>query len=48
MTGEKPRRVQAAVVQQVMPVGDPAGSRRQLAGLVEEQRDVDLMVFPEM
>ena len=48
MTGEKARRVQVAVVQQAMPVGDAAGSRRRLAGLVEKHRDVDLMVFPEM
>ena len=48
MTADVARSVQVAVVQQVMPVGDAAGNREHLAGLVEEHREVDLMVFPEM
>jgi predicted amidohydrolase len=40
--------VEVAVVQQVRPVGDVAGNREHLARLVEEHRDVDLVVFPEM
>ena len=48
MTADVARSVQVAVVQQVMPVGDAAGNRAHLAGLVEEHREVDLMVFPEM
>jgi predicted amidohydrolase len=48
MTGETPRAVQVGVVQQVMPVGDPAGSRTRLAELVEQHREIDLLVFPEL
>ncbi|HET7397354.1 MAG TPA: carbon-nitrogen hydrolase family protein [Intrasporangium sp.] len=48
MTGESARLVQVAVVQQVRPVGDAAGNREHLARLVEEHRDADLVVFPEM
>ena len=44
MTADVARSVQVAVVQQVMPVGDAAGNRAHLAGLVEEHREVDLMV----
>jgi predicted amidohydrolase len=48
MTGDTARAVKLAVVQQGRPVGDAAGNREHLAGLVEEHRDVDLIVFPEM
>lgn len=48
MTGEDTRRVQVAVVQQVMPVGEVVGNREHLARVVEEHHDVDLVVFPEM
>jgi predicted amidohydrolase len=48
MTNEMARTIQVAVVQRAMPVGDPEGNRRSLAADVEEHRDVDLIVFPEL
>lgn len=48
MTAANGRRVALAVVQHVMPVGDPDYCRKRLAELVEEHHDADLIVFPEM
>ncbi|GAB4098098.1 carbon-nitrogen hydrolase family protein [Sinomonas halotolerans] len=45
---EQQNKVRLAVVQLVVPVGDPEGNRRRLAETVEEHRDADLIVFPEM
>ncbi|MGO4230971.1 carbon-nitrogen hydrolase family protein [Arthrobacter sp. YAF34] len=48
MTAENARCIRLAVVQHVMPVGDPEHSRKHLADLVEEHGNADLIVFPEM
>jgi predicted amidohydrolase len=45
---EMTRCVRLAVVQHVIPVGDPEYSRRHLADVVQEHGDADLIVFPEM
>lgn len=48
MTTEISRSIRLAVVQHVMPVGDPEHNRKHLADVVKEHGEADLIVLPEM